>query len=201
MYIVSMIHTNDINVKKVALAAFPDYSGRKFKIDVTDNPIDVRSYWEGGSRNYFNFVRLDNLQAFGEVPQQSAFDKPIQNAGNVSLVPGLVCVEHCYFCGKDLGLTIMVHPADAPRMITQQVDLTNEETIVLVYTRSRKSSYAGISNYRYVEAHRAKGITLDKWEEAKASLIDKRYLTKAGALTNEGRNAIGSKSEYQIDRL
>jgi hypothetical protein len=104
--------TTNKAVKAVALAAFPDYKGRKFFLELQKYPIDVCSYWGGGSRDYFNFVRLDNLKVFGEVPQQSAYDKPIQGADKVELPPGLACVCHSYFCGKDTGLTVYINPVD-----------------------------------------------------------------------------------------
>lgn len=95
-------------VKKIAKLAFPDYKGRKFFLETVSSPIDVRSYWDGGSRDYFNFIRLDTLSCFGEIPAQSINDKPMINADNVILPEGLACVRHSYFCGKDSGLTVMV---------------------------------------------------------------------------------------------
>jgi hypothetical protein len=191
------IYTNDIDVKKVALAAYPDYSGRKFKVVVETSPINVSSYWDGGSNNYFVFLRLDNLKTW-EMPGQSINDVKVEGAENVSLIPGMVCVEHTYFCGKDLGITIHVHPENAPKSITEQVELTREEKIVLVFTRSYKNTYAGMSNYRYHEACRSKQISLEQWETAKASLTAKGYLNKYGAITMEGKNVIGETREYDI---
>ena len=186
------IHTNANEVKAVAQKAYPDYKGRKFAVKVANHPIDVRSYWDGGSRNYYVFLRLDNLETM-EVPQQSAFDAKIDGADAVPLAPGLVCVEHSYFCGKDMGITIHVHPDNAPNLIPEKKELNEDEEIVLIFTRSYKSSYAGISNYRFHEAQRSKGITLERWENAKQSLIEKKMLNKAGAITNEGRNAVDGK--------
>ncbi|KPL05710.1 hypothetical protein AMJ85_11125, partial [candidate division BRC1 bacterium SM23_51] len=48
--------------------------------------------------------------------------------------------------------------------------------------------YAGISNYRFHEAHRQTGITLEQWERGKRALIAKKLLNRAGAATNDGRN-------------
>lgn len=54
-----------------------------------------------------------------------------------------------------------------------------------------KASYNGFGDYRFREARRARGITREHWDEAKACLIAKKLLTKAGAITPEGRNAVG----------
>ena len=83
----------------------------------------------------------------------------------------------------------IIAPASAiTPMLPAPVDLTDDEKTVLIATRSLKSSYNGIPNYRFVEAKRARGITLERWEAAKTSLIDKKFLNKAGAITVEGKN-------------
>lgn len=192
------IHTTDADVKKIALAAFPDYKGRKFTIKIENGTIDVRSYWSGGSRDYFVFLRLDNLKTF-EIPQQSVFDKKIQGADAVSLLPGVVCVEHSYFCGKDMGITIYVHPDNAPTLITEKKEITRDEKIVLVFTRTYKNTYGGRTNIRFYEANRNMRISLDQWNSAVQSLKDKKLLNAAGSITNDGRNAIGDMQQYSID--
>jgi hypothetical protein len=106
----------------------------------------------------------------------------------------IACVEHSIFCGKDMGLTIHIHPANANRLLPAPVELTWAERTVLLATMSWKSSYAGVSNYRFVEAQRTCGITLPEWENAKQSLIARKLLNKAGAVTVDGRNAIPDRS-------
>jgi len=191
------IYTNHPDVKKIALSAYPNYNGKKFSVSVTDNPIDTRSSWEGGSRDYFVFLRLDNLSTF-EIPSQSAFDAKIKGAEGVSLVNDMVCVRHTFFCGKDLGITVYVHSSNAPAFIEEKKELTIDEKIVLVYTRSYKNSYGGKSNVRFSEANRSKGISSNEWQIAVKSLQDKGMLNKALAITNEGRNAIGDTKEYSL---
>jgi hypothetical protein len=185
----STIYTNHPDVKKIALTAFPFYKGKKFSVSIVNYPISVKSYWDGGSKTYFNFINLNTNECSGEVPAQSVFDRPIQNADAVALVPGLACVAHHIFCGKDCGIEIMIHPDNAPALIENKtVELTADEKTVINYT-GYKSSYAGISNYRFYSAHRDTGISLDNWKAAKSSLIVKGLLNKAGAITIDGRNA------------
>jgi hypothetical protein len=72
-------------------------------------------------------------------------------------------------------------------------ELTDDESIVLCATACLKASYGGVSNLRYREAHRITSITEERWDTAKAALIDRKLLNRAGAITSKGRNAIGDK--------
>ena len=183
-------HTNHTDVKKIAKAAYPNYNGRKFAVKIANHPLNVSSYWEGGSRDYFVFLRLDNLQTY-EVPPQSMYDPKIKGTESVKIVPGMLCVKHTYFCGKDLGITIYVHPDNAPNLLPDtNTELTRDEKIVLVYTKTYKNTYGGRTDIRFQEA-REKGISLEEWNKAVSSLQDKKMLNKARAITNEGKNAVG----------
>ena len=185
-------YTDNEQVVSIVRAAFPDYKGRKFAVMVLDGPFSVRSYWSGGSRNFYNFVRLGDLKVFGEIPQQSMFDRAIPGADKVTLVPGLVCVRHVLFCGKDMGCEVMVHPSDSPRLLpdnSEEDKLTEDERIVLTATRRWKNSYGGKSNVRFHEARRfVRDLTVERWDTAKASLVGRGCLNKAGAITMNGRN-------------
>ncbi len=75
--------------------------------------------------------------------------------------------------------------------------LTDNENIVLIATRMYKSSYAGIKNYRYHEANNNTQINIDDYNEAKLSLIDKRLLNKAGAITKLGKSIVSSAQLHQ----
>jgi len=88
------------------------------------------------------------------------------------------------------SVTVYAHPADITKSIEEKASLSKDELIVLVATRSLKSSYAGISNYRFHSASGQLGITLDRWNAAKESCISKGLLNKAGAITTAGKNAV-----------
>jgi len=188
-------HTTDQIVQKIAKVAFPDYNGRKFKVVVTTQPVNTKynAFWSGGSRTYYNFVRLDNMKAYGELPaQHPIFDKPIENAESINLVPGLMCVEHHHFCGKDMGITIKVHPDNAPKLLPNPVKITRHMKIVLAATRSFKNTCGGKTRIRYKEARRATGIGISEWVDAMKTCTQKGFLNKAGAITNAGLNIIQS---------
>lgn len=190
----------DATIRSIVSATFPDYRGRKFRLNVSDSPLNVRSSWDGGSRSYYRFLNLATLQASCEVPAQSAFDRPISGADAVVLPDGFACVEHSIFCGNDTGITIHIRPENSARFLPTPVELSREQRIVLVATRSLKSSYQGISNYRFVEATRDTDISSEQWETAKADLIARGLLDSRGALTVAGRNAAGHDSLYSFRR-
>lgn len=186
------IYTNDNTVKKIALRAFPDYKGRTFQLYVSDVPLNCASCWEGGSRTYYKFVRLVDGAVSQEVPAQSMFDKPLIGAEAVTLPEGIVCVEHSIFCGKDMGLRIIVRPENAAGLLPAPVELSLNDKIVLYATAHLKSSYAGDSNIRFHEAQKNTGITQENWDSTRVSLQERRLLDKRGAITADGRNALGS---------
>jgi hypothetical protein len=117
--------TNDKSVKAVALAAFPEYKGRKFFFEVQKYPLDARSYWDEGSRDYFRFVRLSDNHSV-EVPVQSAYDPKISGLDAVILPEGFVCVRRSIFRGKESGLTVIVNPANVAAVLEKNVDPTTE---------------------------------------------------------------------------
>jgi hypothetical protein len=179
-------------------AAFPAYHGRKFGIQVQTEPLNMSDSWQGGSRDIFKLVRLADL-AVVPVPAQSAFDRPVRGLNATALPAGIVAVCHSIFCGKDLGITVYVSPADsAPLLPAATSELTWAEKVVLVSVRSLKSSYNGVKNYRMVEAGKETGISEADYTAAKSELTTRGLLNKAGAITHEGRNAAGNGSLFNL---
>lgn len=173
------------------------YSGNKFKAYVTEHMTvpATAGLWDGGSRDTYSAYRLaDGAQV--QFPGQHLSPWDNRKDQQVTMQPGIAIIEHSVFCGKDMGLTFYLHPTDAaPMLPAPQADLTAVEALVLEYTISRKSSYQGkdryamaLDDYRYRE-----GAPLfpkrAQWDEAKAALITRGYLNKAGAVTTAGRNA------------
>jgi len=107
----------DRDTRELALKAFPEYRGRKVKLEVQSYPLNCASYWSGGSRSYFRFVRLSDGAVSRQMPAQSAFDKPVSGIDSVELPEGIACIEHIIFCGKDLGLRIHVNPANVAKLL------------------------------------------------------------------------------------
>lgn len=110
----------DEPLASVARVAFPGYHGRKFRL-VSATELDVRSYWSGGSRDYFTCVDLATMRTLS-MPPQSAFDRPVAGADRAPVPEGYIWVEHSIFCGKDTGLTFHVNPANLTKMLPGQSD-------------------------------------------------------------------------------
>ncbi len=178
-------------LRELFRAAFPNYSGRTFRLRVAES-VKCASYWDSGSRDYFVWVRLDSGQVLGQVPAQSAFDRPIAGVDSVAIPENCGCVMHTISRGHDLGLTLIVSAANAPALLPAPAEVDQNELIVLDATRSYKSSYAGVKNYRYIEASRVTKISPADWVNAQTRCIRKGFLNKVGAITPAGRNAVGS---------
>jgi hypothetical protein len=188
------ISPKDEKVNRVIRAAFPDYNGNKCRVEFTESSVNMSSYWDGGTRSYFAIVRLSDCQVMS-IPQQSAYDKQLRGVDSFDIPAGFVVVEHIIFCGKDMGLKIHAR-ADGSNLLPEATTgLTELETRVLIATASRKSSYAGISDYRYSELKRKYGYTLQEVNSARESLINKGMLTGNKSITVKGRNAIENHRE------
>lgn len=178
-------------VKEVIKRAFPGYNGRRIQVLPFTGPKKLTSYWSGGSRDYWAVVALDAARSTNVLtaPQNGTmFD-----AGDITLpaLPeGCALVRHT--AGPYESAAIYVNEANLAKMLPAPVELSTGERTVLTYTAKLKSSYAGIKNYRFHEAHRDTGITIESWDLGKASCIDRGLLNKAGAITESGRNAIAA---------
>lgn len=103
--------TTNPEVKRIAKAAFPGYKGRKFRVEVTAKPRAYQNYWDEGSREYIKAVNLATGEAFEpSLKSQNPFH-PRAHV-EVAPIPGAAIVCHDIFCGKDVGLTVYVHPND-----------------------------------------------------------------------------------------
>jgi len=183
------ISKTDPLIKEIIRRTFPEYKGRKIRIS-TDIPSRLDSYWDGGSRDYYAFCSLDEKKAFSVPSNHPLYEG--KNPRTLKRLPErILLVRQSIFCGKDLGITIFVNESDMTKFLPENNNnLPEDEKTVLEFTSGLKSSYAGISNYRFYEARASRGITLERWNEAKASLIQKKLLNKAGAITPNGRNAL-----------
>ncbi len=191
-------HTTAPEVQEIARAAFPDYTGRKFSVAAFQGPMNLASYWDGGSRTYYAVVDLNTKKSV-EIPQSGTmFDK--QTYRMTTLPFNLAVVAHSIFMGKDGGITIYVNPDNLTKMLPKTDEVSWAEKVVLAATRGLKSSYAGIKDYRFREALKDTGITRVEWDTAKEALIQKGMLNKAGAITDAGKNAIGWTDLYKLKR-
>jgi len=99
--------TMDI-LKKMGRIAYPNYKGRKWALSFGTS-YQMENYWDGGSKTYAMAINLST----GEVSQPNqATNNPMNGAAHASfeIPPGFGIIEHCYFCGKDMGITLKIRP-------------------------------------------------------------------------------------------
>ena len=195
----------DANLVPRALRA--GYDGKKFKARVCERvtiPMTA-GLWSGGSRDTYSLVEFETGREMAASDNMSAPWNPGRKDREIELKPGFCVVEHSIFCGRDMGLTFYVHPDNAAKLLPAPVaELSAHEKIVLDATAGLKSSYMGKDRFqmssensrfsRYSSTPFAeKGVhpTREQWDAAKALLISKGLLNKAGAITVAGRNARG----------
>ena len=181
-------------VPDVLRKAFPSYNGRKFEIRAAESVALSNGYWDGGSKSEYRAV---NLQTGQVQAATGALEDPFRcpAAPTVEIPRDIAVVEHCRFCGKDMGLRFHVHPDNLAKLLPDKTtELPWAERVVLYATRSLKSSYGGIRNFRWHEANRATGISADEFDAAKQRLIARKLLNRAGAITPAGRNACNGEN-------
>lgn len=183
---------SDKTVDMIVKAAFPDYTGNKIQSEVVDTVSVYNTSWDEGNKRDYVIVQLSTMRAI------TISDCPYGMIDNrtIKVEPGyIICVR--VYSGVNTYVYLYCSANDITPSLEHKEELSKNEMIVLIATRSYKSSYAGISNYRF---HQASGrITLENWESTKKSLIDNGYLNKAGAITIKGKNAVGFKSLYDLD--
>ena len=96
---------------RIAKLAFPEWKGRKIKVETVHEICLMNRYWDGGSRSQYRAVNLDTHEVGG--PQIAGFRDPPQFGGlsqdpTIPVPVGFAIVEHCIFCGKDVGCTVSV---------------------------------------------------------------------------------------------
>lgn len=179
------LNYNDPTVSKIIAATFPGC--RKIQANLTNKVRFNNTLWSAGCRSQYKLLELATMKviAIEEAPflQQSKLHEMEH-----TIPPGYVCVQFNN-SGMYTYIIIISPPENVSALLPAPVNLTDDEKIVLKYTKEYKSSYAGISNYRFYEARRTTGITWPRWGVAKENLIKEKFLNKRGAITTKGRNA------------
>jgi hypothetical protein len=193
------IHTKDIEALNMVKLVFPDFNKREVSIEEFHGPMRLDSYWDSGSREYWAIINLANKK-HKVVPENGT---PFSNGGKIyrmAVLPKNLAVIKWKKGGYEYA-AIYLNKENMNQLIPQTTEeIPWAERVVLSATRGLKSSYGGVSNYRFVKAREETGITQQEWEAAKASLIGKRFLNAAGAITTDGRNAIGNVNLYNLKR-
>ncbi len=183
---------NDPTVDGVIRAGFPGFTGQGVHAVVAGSFRMYGTNWDEGSKREYRVVQLDGLKV-AAVPDAPWCQASPMHDSDIELPPGFVVVVRVHFRGRESIELIANQATISPMLPAPDPGLDADQRTVLVATRSFKSSYGGESNHRFKEASRQTGITSSRWDAAKSSLIAKRLLTKAGAITVDGRNVAGNE--------
>ena len=96
----------------------PEYTGRKFFLNVADKITFSNTNWCEGTRTYYAAVQLregGRVQSFAAMPAPWA--NPIEGQ-TFSILPGVAVVTQSYFCGHDCGIAVYVNPETAPQIVS-----------------------------------------------------------------------------------
>lgn len=97
-------------IKRLAKTCYPSYAGRKFGLSFAKS-YRMQNYWDGGTRYYAIAVNL----ATGAT-SAAGWDttNPWKQSAHAEFpIPeGFAILEHVYFCGKDMGIRLVVSPIE-----------------------------------------------------------------------------------------
>lgn len=184
------LRMSDPTVREIVQATFPSFKGREVVARVEETVRLYGTLWDEGNKRDYALFSLSTGRVV-PIPQEPYGQRSDLHEREIRLEPGLVvaCLHH--FRGREY-MEIITSPANVQALLPAPVDVTDDEKTVLIATRSLKSSYGGVKDYRFFEARRRRGITRERWEAAVASLKARRLLNAAGAITTEGRNVAGT---------
>ena len=174
------------DVWPVVRAAFPEYNGQKFAVEVKERLTLHDLHWDGGTRNEYVAVKL----ASGESSRAKVANAPWSEraeGASVDIPPGIAIVEHSIFCGKDIGIRVYLNPANAAKLLAAP-----EASTATARERWILSVYGGIvSGYR-PEYLRRERVQPSEVEALVARGLLKRNAAGAVQITIEGKNARGN---------
>jgi hypothetical protein len=109
------VPANRPEVRRILQATFPKYRKRDVVVHVFSGPMTVNSYWDGGSKDVYHLVRLDNGQVATVPTSHPYFDRRQDGArcGILELreLPeNTVLVRGGWFCGKPATVYIYCRP-------------------------------------------------------------------------------------------
>ena len=114
------VKINTAQARPIVAMTFPEYRGRKFRVEFTATMTFYDTNWDGGTKNTYAAVRSDGKHE--RLPTFSPWNNPVEGR-KIDLPTDVLIVEHSHFCGTDCGITIYAHPCNLPRWIT-----TSKET-------------------------------------------------------------------------
>ena len=109
------IKVRKAQVKDILAATFPEYQGRKFRVEFAPTVSFYDTNWGGGSRNVYVAVGSDGRTVRLNVP--APWVNTVEGT-TMEMPQNILIVKHTIFCGKDLGITIYASPVHLPKWLT-----------------------------------------------------------------------------------
>ncbi len=99
-------------VRPILAVTFPEYRGKKYRLEY-QGKYYPENYWDGGTRSYFKILEK-NGQGIKLLEPGQSFTNPFLGKANepFEIKSNWAVVEHCIFCGKDIGIRIYVNPVN-----------------------------------------------------------------------------------------
>lgn len=109
------IKLNKKQVLPLLNASFPDYTGRKFSVEFTENLTFWDTNWHGGTHREYIAIDINGNSSKLDVP--APWNNPIEGL-KIVMPKNAIIACHLYFCGYDMGITFYSHPSNAPKLLT-----------------------------------------------------------------------------------
>lgn len=157
------------------------------------HPINVNSYWDGGSKSSYQLVNLETWESWSVPTSHPYFDrKPNgERCGQLELrelPPNCVLLCGGYFMGKASTLRVMVNPANLTRFIGDgpQEEVSERAVKALDIICGIKSSYRKEEfDRKSLGEYNATNPAIEELAQAGLVKIDKRGGVR---VTTDGRN-------------
>lgn len=146
------------------------------------------THWDEGQIHKWTAVRLSDM-ATVPIPRSPWQAGPGQSDPVAEIPEGIAMVDNRI--GHRETVTIYVNPGSLTPMLSDE-KLSDDVARMLSVTASLKNTYAGETDLRFRTVSKRTGMTRDQWEAAQAWAKAKKYLTKSGSITQDGRNAIAN---------
>lgn len=109
------IKINSKQAQPFAKIAFPDYTGRKFRVEYSEKITLHDLNWGDGTRNWYTVLEIETGLKKNVSVVAPYFEK--KEGQTVEIKPGYMVVCYSEFCGHVMGLTFHIHPQDAPKFL------------------------------------------------------------------------------------
>ncbi len=111
------VSIKDPAIRKIVTACYPEYKGRKISVEARTS-YRMSNYWDGGSRDYAIAYHLES----GMTREPSVVTtNPMRGQAHseIQIPEGIAIVEHSIFQGKDVGIRILVNPANMAKLLPE----------------------------------------------------------------------------------